>query len=241
MRILAFICAMIFATALQAQNAPIKRNVLTTPPPETSKAGYKVIKRVYRVSADQNSTEEAKKAPKYNFFAGVGASYIMRERSVVIDTKNTGDTLRLDNRLVVADGSTYSTTSDEREFVPELEIGMASTADIFYGAKVTLYKEFVEAAIFTGIRFDKVNLGGFVPVVQVLGGIGYSDTDQLTPDNLTIGVFGGIEKALKDDFLTLNVSASYQHRYWQQLNTSYGKEYWRDNEIGIRASLRYAF
>lgn len=234
---------MVFGFVYANQTVTNSRNVITTPPPEATKEGYKVIKRVYRVVETNSSATKEEKItkPKYNYFVGIGAGIISRERSVVVESKNSGDTIDLNGRRVVADGTNYSMTKSENEAVPEVEVGISSTDLIFYGAKVTLYKDFTELALFSGARFKNASLWDFTPYLQGVAGIGYDKAKTITPDNLTVGVFGGVEKFIKDDFLSINILLSYQHRYWQKIEMSYGDEYWRDNEIGAKIAVRYAF
>lgn len=239
----------------------IKREVYTQPPPGVEQGQMRVIRRTYR-TVDPKEAEAAKEtgaaqtlplqapaAPAaaaqtqsgYRYFVGAGLGFIQRERTVVLDSKNSGDTLNLGGRQVVADGTSYSLTQDKSETTPELEVGFYGGDWDYLGGKMTLYGDFVELSAFAGMRFHRVKVMGSTPYLQGMAGIGYDGISGILPDNLTLGLAAGIERALSGDYLTLNAALSYQHRFWQKLEMSYGDEYWRDSEVGLRLGVRYAF
>lgn len=217
----------------------ITRDLITTPPPEASRSGYKVIKRVYRVV--ENNTTEPEKEQSKRFFVGAGAGFSVVDRSIVIDSENSGAIIELDGKDVVADGSNYSMTQTKRYAVPSLEIGFNKTDILFYGTKLGIYKDFTELSVFGGARFENVAFYGFTPMMQVQGGIGYKKIKGAAPDNLTVAVIGGAEKFIKGNYLSIGTFLSYKHRYWQKIKMNYGTEYWRDNEIGASVVARYLF
>lgn len=246
----------------------IKRQVYTQPPVGVDEGKVRVIRRIYR-KVDESAQPEpqpkeetqaidpakaweppaqtpkavapVEETKKYRYFVGAGFGFVQRERSIVIDSKNNGDTLDLGGRQVTADGTSYSVTQDESESAPELEMGFYGGTWDYFGGKMTLYQDFAELSAFAGMRFHRVKMGSFTPYLQGMAGIGYDGVDGALPDNLTLGLAAGVEKALSGDYLTLNLALSYQHRFWQKLEMEYGDEYWRDSEVGIRGGVRYAF
>lgn len=233
---------LITTTALLAKGQPITdRDLLKTPPPEASKSGYKVIKRVYKV-VDKNATAEVTPPKqKYSYFVGASASFVNRERTVIVESKNTGDAINLNGQIVAANGTNYSMTTTDSELMPELEVGISSNDVVFYGVKLGLYEEFTELSIFSGIRFKNASYYNFTPYLQIGAGVGYKTTDGIEPDNLVIGGLAGVERFIKGDYLSFTLSASYKHVYWQEVDMPYGHEYWRDNEIGAKVAVKYAF
>lgn len=239
----------------------IKRQVYTQPPAGIEEGKVRVIRRVYKKVDPQAPAPAQTQAPQvqlpepaqpaaagsaqeksgYRYFVGAGFGLIMRDRTVVLESKNTGDTLDLGGRSVVADGTSYSLTQDESETAPELELGFYGGDWDYFGGKMTLYGDFVELSVFAGMRFHQVKISGFTPYLQAMAGAGYDGINGLLPDNLTLGLSAGGERKISGDYLSGYAALSYQHRFWQKLQMSYGDEYWRDSEIALRAGVRYAF
>jgi hypothetical protein len=252
----------------QVQNASgerkvTHRRVYTEPPTE---GPYRVIRRIYRPVKPEEARSQppakpvarpdSKEAttpqerrvlppevtkPKHRYFVGAGFGYVMRERSVVVDTIDNGERIDVGGRIEEADGSSYSLTQDESELSPSLELGVLGGVGNYYGAKLTLYQEFVEFSGFAGMRLEPVFFKGFTPYLQSMVGIGYESFSGLSPDNLTLGVGLGVDHMLVGDRLLFNLMLSYQHRFWQGYKKSYGTEHWRDSEVGLLGGFRYAF
>lgn len=235
------------------------RRVYTEPPTE---GPYRVIRRIYRpvkpeearseppakalpsATSSQEATKKPEpeaKEPRRRYFVGAGFGYVMRERSVVVDTHNNKERIDVGGRIEEADGTSYSMTRDESELSPAVELGVLGGVGNYYGAKLTLYQEFVELSGFAGMRLEPVVLKGFTPYLQSMVGIGYEGFSGLAPDNLTLGIGLGVDHALIEDQLQFNLMLSYQYRFWQGYKKSYGSEHWRDSEIGLLGGFRYAF
>ena len=259
------------ALAVEASQPQVtKRKVYTQPPAGVDSSRVRVIKRVYRkLSPEEMKAKNQEEAEKpaaaekweppvrpakaavqpeqnltksgYRYFVGAGFGLIQRDRTIVIDSVDSGESLDLGGRIVRADGTSYSVTQDESESAPELELGFYNGDWDYFGGKMTLYGDFVELSAFAGMRFFQVQLARFTPYLQGLAGIGYDGISGVMPDNLTLGLTVGGERRLSGDYLMMNIALSYQHRFWQKLEMSYGDEHWRDSEIALRAGLRYAF
>ncbi len=235
------------------------RRVYTQPPPEGE---YRVIRRIYRPVAPQEaqsqppaepvvSTKERSKPatpekrpetkPSYRYFVGAGFGYVARERSIVVETQDTAQRIDVGGRIEEADGTSYSFTQDESELSPAVEIGIWGGSGNYYGAKMTLFQEFVELSGFAGMRLEPIAFKGFIPYLQSMVGVGYESFSGIEPDNLTLGMGVGVDHALSADRLTFNLMLSYQYRFWQGYKKSYGTEYWRDSELGVLGGFRYAF
>ncbi|MDR3162726.1 MAG: hypothetical protein LBT81_02565 [Helicobacteraceae bacterium] len=236
MRILLLLTALI-ATTASADQVQIRRFTTDTPPSaEIPSGGVKVIRRVYTRIGDANRTE-----PPYHFFAGAGFELFSRKRTITVDSKKTRDNFSIFGKKYPADGETYKGTQSENESSVTAEIGVLSAGEFYYGAKLGYHNDFTQLSAIAGKWLENTEFLSFTPKIEAEIGIGYDDFDSAAPDNFSLGVFAGAEKAITNRGLFLDIRLFYRHRWWSTIDRVFGDEEWQDNEAGAAAALRYLF
>ncbi|MDR0746487.1 MAG: hypothetical protein LBE89_01200 [Helicobacteraceae bacterium] len=236
MRFLLLLTALIVAAA-SADQVQIRRFTTDTPPSAAiPSSGAVVIRRVYTRVGEANKTE-----PAYHFFVGAGFELFSRRRTVTVESKKTLDNFSIFDKKYPADGETYRGTQSENESSVTAEIGVLSGGEFYYGAKLGYYDDFTQLSAIIGKRLEDAEFLGFTPKIEAELGIGYDDFDSAEPDNFSLGVFAGVQRALTNRNLFLDCRLFYRHRWWSEIGRVFGDEEWQDGEAGAAAALRYLF
>ncbi|MDR2638337.1 MAG: hypothetical protein LBC09_00695 [Helicobacteraceae bacterium] len=233
----------LLAQSLAAEPRVLKREYIAAPPNAYEKPddeNARVIRRIYR-KIDQNDSGAI--APKGGgFFAGASFDYFSRDRKIEVKTNNGGDIVKIGSRYARANGATYSTDERQNEGAANAEIGFLGGETLYYGAKLGLLDDFAEFSVFGGASFKDASFAECVPFLQTAFGVGYEDFEGgIAPDNLSLSVGAGLERAVISDRLSLRLAVFYRYRVWHKLEKRYGDEYWKDGETGASLGFRYIF
>jgi len=181
---------------------------------------------------------------KGRLYGGVEVASTNLSRKVNLKSKNTGENLyRNDNGALLgpANGSTYSFTQDESYTRMVLRAGIQKKGTKDYYEIGFHSNDLVSDFLFTaGYGYPQYSLWGIIPQFRILGGLGWTGSENMLPTNLSIGVGGGILYDISKDF-EFEFGALYQKRQWVELDKDIGQEKWDDSEFMFGLGLKYLF
>ena len=212
------------------------------PPEEPVKGRIEVAAEAQVLPSLPETAKEKTKQEESRLFVEVASGVNYLERTVTIETKNTGQTIMVGDNVVYANGIDYAIVDKETQVPLEISIGMAYAPNHFYRVSYLMMEDIGEWSVTAALPLSDQLSGwwGVWPYLSGSIGIGYSDFDEFTPDSVSVGVFSGVVRELEGNW-QINGSLGYMQRFWRTVEGTYGDETWRDGEVRLRIGARYCF
>ena len=230
------------------QQQPVKKRVI-----KRKKRVKRVKKPVEKPQLIVEKNEQPKEVDYHMFWGSVGRYYAGVEfgktnlsRSVILNSKSTGDELYQSDSgkyIGVADGSTYEYNQglnyDRLAIVGGFQ--ERKTGDFYQVSYYT--NDMVQDILFTlGYSYKKFGykyLYGSIPFLKIDAGFGHTGTTNGMPTNYSLGLGVGAYKNLKN--YQFKGAFAYQKRNWFYLDKDIGKEKWEDTETTFYIGVSYFF
>jgi len=214
----------------------------------------RVVKRKKRLTKKRVVTEKTTSESEYHtflgteglYFAGLEFGRTQLSRAVILNSKNTGETLyRSDNgnELGIANGQTFNFNQSLQYSRLSMTAGFQErkTGDFYQVSYYT--NDLVQDILFTlGYSYKKFGykyMYGGIPFLKIDAGFGHTGTSNGLPTNFTLGLGVGAYKNVMN--FQLKAGFAYQKRNWFYLEKNIGTEKWEDSETTLYGGISYLF